>query len=424
MAADILLLTGYARMHLSRYDEAVADLDEAESLFTRHRPDARYERWRTHLHRAAIARVRAQPEVTLRHARASEALSRTGPGFGISERVDSLYSLGIALYYNQDEDAAVAHFRQALDELAGTELEGSAQHLELLNAVATSRTRNDTEGAEVQRQAEQRLQLAERLYAGDQGRIAHTWAQVSKDLMLVPGQAGRALDLARRAQDAASRVFTGPHYNKTNPACNLGEHLAFAGQWQTALPYYDAGIDNARSVDQRDYGQWACLRGRGYAKAALGRLEPALQDMREARAVMAGLGDTGSWQELDDCGLLASVLLRLRRIDEAGTVLRECVGSSQSDARHWRMARAEWLHRTGAGDEATRITDALRREYAPSPLRRNWMRPWMLSALLAHEAGDGGAIGQWSKELGEHAALEPLASCLSRPSEANCLTFP
>src|SRR3546814_417995 len=71
-AADILLLTGYARAHLSRYDEATRDLEDAQRLLREHRPDALYEIWRSHLHLAAISRTLGDPDAAIEQVRRSD----------------------------------------------------------------------------------------------------------------------------------------------------------------------------------------------------------------------------------------------------------------------------------------------------------------------------------------------------------------
>ncbi|MGY0504998.1 protein kinase domain-containing protein [Luteimonas sp. e5] len=423
-AADILLLTGYARMHLSQYDAAAADLEQAAALFPVHRPDAHYELWRAHDHLSQIARVRSQPKLSLEHARAAEALTRTSPKLELSERLYSLHGLAMALYTNQDFEGADRQVRIALEEAREAEGVSDLIRLDLLNMLAITRKRNDIEGAELLDLSEQRLQLAREVHAENEGAIAHTLAQVSRDLIRIPRQSARALELAHAAADAANRVYAKAHYNKTFPPCNLGNHLAISGQWQKALPHFEAGIANARAIGQQDYGPWHCLRDRGYVHAALGQYVQALEDITQARLLMQAIGDVGSESDHDDCGLQASILLRMGRADEADAVLVECANGSEPVARHWHMARAEWLHAHGRHQDAAAISNKLREELPRSPVVRQWIRPWMLSALLAHESGDHEAGQRLAAELGEHATLAPVSACLGTPDAASCLGFP
>src|SRR3546814_1246236 len=92
-AADILLLTGYARAHLSRYDEATRDLEDAQRLLREHRPDALYEIWRSHLHLAAISRTLGDPDAAIEQVRSAARVDRKRDDASLDDRVLQQLSL-------------------------------------------------------------------------------------------------------------------------------------------------------------------------------------------------------------------------------------------------------------------------------------------------------------------------------------------
>src|SRR3546814_21076168 len=85
-AADILLLTGDARAHLSRYDEATRDLEDAQRLLREHRPDALYEIWRSHLHLAAISRTLGDPDAAIEQVREAARGNARGEDASLEDR--------------------------------------------------------------------------------------------------------------------------------------------------------------------------------------------------------------------------------------------------------------------------------------------------------------------------------------------------
>src|SRR3546814_20414559 len=87
-----------------------------------------------------------------------------------------------------------------------------------------------------------------------------------------------------------------------------------------------------------------------------------------------------------------------------------------------RMQAQAALHfARGQTREAARLAADLRQRYpAETDLTRTqWMRPWMLSLLLARKAGDATAEAEPAVELGELGSGPPLSLCHPRPAENN-----
>src|SRR5690606_3716392 len=117
-AADILMLTGQARLALSEYDDARADLEEARALFAGNDPQAYRERARIEGELAQWARERGEVERALLHSRAAvelgeRAMSELGdPEPLLAARV----SHGMSLFAG-DPQAAKAAFEDVLAAL-------------------------------------------------------------------------------------------------------------------------------------------------------------------------------------------------------------------------------------------------------------------------------------------------------------------
>src|SRR3546814_20487558 len=83
----------------------------------------------------------------------------------------------------------------------------------------------------------------------------------------------------------------------------------------------------------------------------------------------------------------------------------------------WHQARAERLLVAGDHAAAGEALADLRDKYPPRENHREWMRPWMLSLLLAQQAGDTATLAELAGQLGDHAGTAPLSPCLARSDE-------
>jgi serine/threonine-protein kinase len=90
------------------------------------------------------------------------------------------------------------------------------------------------------------------------------------------------------------------------------------------------------------------------------------------------------------------------------------------------QAQAELHFARGEIREATMLAAAIRQRYPREAdiTRTQWMRPWMLSLLLARNTGDTAAQTQLAAELGDLGDIPPLSHCLAKPDETNCLAVP
>src|SRR3546814_11009170 len=88
----------------------------------------------------------------------------------------------------------------------------------------------------------------------------------------------------------------------------------------------------------------------------------------------------------------------------------------------WHQARAERLWTAKDHVAAGEALADLRNEYPPKDNHREWMRPWMLSLLVAQQAGDTAMLATLADQLGDHAGRseerrvgkECVSKCRSR----------
>src|SRR3546814_7261064 len=83
----------------------------------------------------------------------------------------------------------------------------------------------------------------------------------------------------------------------------------------------------------------------------------------------------------------------------------------------WHQARAERLWTAKDHVAAGEALADLRNEYPPKDNHREWMRPWMLSLLVAQQAGDTAMLATLADQLGDHAGTAPLSHCLAQQEE-------
>lgn len=423
-AADILMLIGYARAHLSRYEEAARDLEDAQRLLRSHRPDARYELWRTHVHLAAINRTTGDTAAAIEHSRAAARITAQRDDATLDDRVFTLLNLGNALYA-KDPPAAEQVYREALQLVPGTDLENGSRHLAAIGGLIATLAEQGEHGAEMLALMEEQLRLSRLIDGESEGAYAHTLASVSARLGWMPGQEARALELAGRSVELMSEIYSEPHYYRTGPLCNFGYQLLYLGRAEEAVAQLNAGIENAEAISAKDLGLVSCMRGRGYGHALLEQFEAARRDLESARLLASRLATTFGETDMNACGMEASVLIRQGKPGAAQDLLADCGSKDapQTGAR-WQQARAELLFSQGDLAGAGEILAPLRRQTPPGLVRREWMRPWMLSVLLAHTSGDAAARSSLVAELGDFSTQSPLSECLAAPDPGNCLALP
>jgi hypothetical protein len=101
-----------------------------------------------------------------------------------------------------------------------------------------------------------------------------------------------------------------------------------------------------------------------------------------------------------------------------------CIRDRAGASLFFSVAEAELalLHGDMAG--ALQVATTLREQRPPGGLDNTWMRPWMLSLLLARKTGDAPEESRLVAALGEFAAAAPLSPCVTAPVERHCLALP
>lgn len=239
------------------------------------------------------------------------------------------------------------------------------------------------------------------------------------------GDQARAEQVAFEAARIADRVYTSPHTNKAAVHCQLAAHLHWRGRYAEAIEHYATANDIARQLQRSDLHVQACFMFAGYARAALGDYQGALHDLERSGEILEDHDYRSTSTGYANCGTHATVQLRLADLQGAERTLAGCpLGEGDSSPLMHAQARAELHFARGEFNDAARLAAETRKARPPEAEDRYWMRPWMLSLLLAHDMRDATAKASLVAELGEFAQRPPLSHCLATPNEANCLVLP
>src|SRR3546814_5937994 len=139
-----------------------------------------------------------------------------------STRTDTLFPhTTLFRSYSRDPKAEEQVFREVLQQIRGTELEGGSRHLSALGGIVATRDQQDKNDAEQLSLIEEQLRMARKVDGEDSGSFAHTLAGASARIASMPGQQSRALELARASDELATRHYPAPPYYTTGPICNL-----------------------------------------------------------------------------------------------------------------------------------------------------------------------------------------------------------
>ncbi|MBB6065786.1 serine/threonine-protein kinase [Pseudoxanthomonas broegbernensis] len=421
-AADVLLLTGTVRANLDAIDEAEADLRQALGLLAPHEARAASELSRAHWELGRIARHRGDRDAAREHIQRTVALNALWDA-PANERIRARISLGETLLA-EEPARAEALFREIVAEIQGTELEDSLRHLNALNGLSIALA---TPGHDARTRLpiqEERLRIARKIYDDDSGGYAFTLTDVTHTFAGL-GMFDRAEALAREAVAVADRTRQRPAELKAMTRCNLALVLQQRGRLQEALPLYDAGNTLLLAGSHQGLATERCFRGSAYVRAALGQHRDALDDLRHAGALLARHRRTLHPDALAGCGLAASVHLRGGDRAAAAHELAQCTPPDGADPPlALAQARAELLLAQGDTAGATCLAAELRGRHRPAEAARDWMRPWMLSMLLARQAGDAAAQAALATEASGFLRSPPLAACFAAPTEADCLALP
>ena len=425
-AADILMLTGRARLALSEHDDALADLEEARTLFARIDPDAYRERTDIETELAQLARERGAADTALLHSRAAVALGERA----LAERGDpelllaAKVSLGMSLF-SSDQQAAMALFEEVLADLPRHGLQDTELHLTAIDGLgATLDLADPIDTVRMLDLAEEHMRLSRLIDGPESGLYATTLA----DMVPTLGRAGnhvRAEQVAFEAAAIADRAYTGPHSGRAAVHCQLAAHLQWRGRYAEAVEHFAIANDIARQLELSNLHVQACFLFGAYSRAVLGDHRGALEDVTRSWDILGQHDYRVSPMGYATCGTQAAIELRLGDARAAEATLAACPTpeGDMSQLQH-AQARAELYMALGRLEDAKRVADEVRKTRPPEQGDRYWMRPWMLSLLLAHRLDLPAETAALTAGLGEHATAPPLSRCLARPDETNCLALP
>nr|WP_255681971.1 serine/threonine-protein kinase [Luteimonas sp. BDR2-5] len=421
-AADILLLTGTVRYNLGDHDRSLADLEDALALLTPYRDRAAGELSRAHWELSRHAQLRGKLDEMLAHAREAVELNALWDA-PTNERVRAQISLGEALLYSDREEAADV-FRSLIAEIEAGELKDSVRHINALNGLSIALSGPEHDPRLRLPIQEERLRIAQLIYPADGGGLAHTLSDVTHTFRAL-GMLERAEELAREAVAVADRTLQNPLMFRGMTRCNLGLVLLQQGRHSEALEVFQLADELLRESGDSRLSRERCSTGLAYAAAANGRHALAIDALARSVELLAANGRQTHPDAVNVCGLQASVELRRGGSDAARGILDACAASDEADASPpYLLARAEWLMANGGQVAAGPLLEQLRNSHPAAHNQRDWMRPWMLSALHAHQTGQPDSIAALQSGLGVHAATEPLSRCLATPSEGHCLALP
>ena len=421
-AADILLLTGSVRYNLDDYVRSREDLEQALQLLAPHADGSAGELARAHWELGRHARREGDASAMASHYRQAVAFNErwdAPPNESLRARI----SLAEALLQS-DRQAAEEMFRALVAEIAASDLKDSIRHLNALNGLSIALAGPGHDPRLRLPVQEERLRIARRLYAADGGGLAFTLSDVThtyRDLGLLD----QAEALARESIAVADRSLQRPLMLRAMTRCNLGLVLQQRGQHDESLPLFRQSLDMLRELDDDSLPGERCSSGLAYAAAAGAHAAEALQALARSDELLARHRRTRHVDAVKACGLRASVLLRRGDAAAAGRTLSGCASADVEQAPlAYLQARAEWLLVTGQTAAASALLRELRGRHPPVDGQREWMRPWMLSALLMHRGEDRDDAGRLASRLGARTTLAPLSACLAGPTEATCLVLP
>src|SRR3546814_16669222 len=114
---------------------------------------------------AAISRTLGDPDAAIEQVRAAARVNERRDDASLDDRVFTQLSLGGALY-SRDPTAAEQVFREVLQQIRGTELEGGSRRLSALGGVVATRDQQDKTDAEPPSRSEERSEGTERVRTG------------------------------------------------------------------------------------------------------------------------------------------------------------------------------------------------------------------------------------------------------------------
>ncbi|MGY1426589.1 protein kinase domain-containing protein [Lysobacter sp. A289] len=424
-AADILILTGTARKHLSRYDLAQEDLLAALSLLEDHRVGQGAGA------RERVLAKRQLAEIHWNSGRLKEAVDVSEQAVAIAaandvpeeDLLDARLSVAQATVY-LDPAAAETMTRKVLEDAIAAGFSDSYLHRDILHTLGTAMSLGDGDQDELMEVVEEELRLGRLLDGEHSGWYAYRLADNSR-IFLFAGKTDRATRMLEQAVAIVDEVYKQPHQLAATIHCNMAAHLHLAGELDRALTHYERSADIDRAIDRKSLSASECARYRGIIKATLGRYPSALEELEVAESLRILNDSNQSAIGRSICGMRASLHLRQGNVLQASQALEQCNARSDVGTSHiYDLAEAEVRMAQGKLEEATELAEGLRQRVKRG-LDNSWMRPWMLSLLLANKTGDveaGATLAADAAAFIDDAP--PVAQCLAATTEANCLALP
>ncbi len=433
-AADVLTITGATYRNSSDYDKAKTDLVEARRILLGVQPPPPRELSQVCKDLGMLARMRGDTAQSVAHLRESLDWAKQSNATP-AQLMRIEMSLAASENYAGHPQVAEETLRRLLVELDPQQLRNSEFELDILNALGTSLALQKRAYPEQATLHERRLALTRTLYGEDDGWYAYALADAVPTLRKA-GQIERAERIAREAVAITDRIYDKPQMFAAVANCNLAALLQHEGRYADALAPYDRSIAIDDAIRRNDMHVESCRRGRAYSRAAMTDFSGASADLSADRDILARLGKQQSTLWLSNCGLEASILLRQHRVNEAGSLLDRCAVEHSpkpaEEVNDFELARTEVELNRQQWDAAGRRLDTLRERLPPSAAERTWLRPWLLSILVASKRGDA---AERARLIAAIEAIEPAPGmrdlaivriCLDAdaPSLSDCMTLP
>ena len=425
-AADILMLTGKARLELNRIGDGRADLETANDLFDASGV-AYAERSSIKGELSSVLRYQGETELAVREAQEAVELGQ----LALAETGDAAPLIEARIRYAEaafasDPAAATELLRQVVDSLPGHGLEYGELHRSALSSLSVTASVSDpADHAGHVELADSLIALSRQIDGAESGMHAAVLANQAQTF-LEAGEYGRAEQLASAAVDLVGRIYDEPHTRIGLANCSLGVVLHTKGRPHEAVRYFSEADRVHDALASGDLSAESCYRNSGYAHLVTGNHEAALAKLARSWDILADHDWQSSVNGLVSCGFMATALLHVNDVEGARETLSGCpIEQTSPDVPLGRLqADVELQYALGDLERAARLASEARREAPPGMRNPTWVRPWMLSLLLAHEMRDAELFVALSRELAEFRETTPLSQCLAAPGETTCLALP
>src|SRR5690606_5841014 len=298
--------------------------------------------------------------------------------------IDARISRGEALF-GSDQKASLAEFEEVVQAIPGHGLENTELHLTAL--IGLSVLAFAVEPTDMERHvglSEDVIRLSRTVDGPDSGWYANALAN-QIPVFVEAGDHERAGQVAFEAVALADRIYKGPHSTKATVYCAAGVSLRGRARIAESLEYYSVADAINAGLPHSPLSVESCFRMSGHAHLSQGQLHAALEKLDHSWKIHERHGRQTSRHGYATCGMQASAHLRLGAMDAARRTLDACPANDKAlESLQRTQAQAELHFMRAEFEEAGKLAAALRERHPPVSRRGIWMRPWMLSLLLAH----------------------------------------